>query len=68
MSPAGADIGRELAALLTKLREHERTHPAEAEAITCALVAHLRSWKPESVSPLRLGPPTEPIRDPRAKA
>ena len=66
MSPRGDNLGRRLAALLEDLRDHERQHPAEVEAIAIHLVAHLRSWKPESVTPLGvLGPPTEAIRDPR---
>lgn len=39
--------------------------PAERDAIYAALVADLRARRPESVSPLTLGPPTEAIRDPR---
>jgi hypothetical protein len=39
--------------------------PAERDAVYRALVADLRARRPESVSPLTLGPPTEPIFDPR---
>ncbi len=42
--------------------------PSERDRIYTALVAGLRSRRPESVSPLHLGPPTEPIRDPRGEA
>jgi hypothetical protein len=60
-------IAQRLAADLEDLRELERDHPDEVEAIVSHLVAHLRSWKPESVSPLGTLPaPTVAIRDPRA--
>ena len=60
-------IARRLAADLESLRELDRQHPDEVEAIVCSLVAHLRSWRPESVTPLgTLPPPTEAVRDPRA--
>lgn len=40
--------------------------PAAVDRVLTVTVAHLRSWRPESVTPLGvLGPPTEPIRDPR---
>ena len=40
--------------------------PAEQDAIVGALVADLRARRPAAVAPLgTLGPPTEPIRDPR---
>lgn len=44
----------------------EKLSPADRDTVIAALVADLRSRDPESVSPLRLGPPTEPIRDPRS--
>ncbi len=66
MTPRGTAIGRRLAADLETLGEHARDQPAEADAIVCALVAHLRAWRPESVSPLGTLPaPTESIHDPR---
>jgi hypothetical protein len=41
--------------------------PAEQSAIVGALVADLRARRPIAVAPLGvLGPPTEPIVDPRA--
>lgn len=49
----------------TALAAADRLDPVERDAIYTALVADLRSRQPEAVSPLRLGPPTEPIRDPR---
>ena len=65
MSLDGNVLGQRLAGLLLELREHARRHPDEVEAITCALVAHLRSWRPESVLPMTWGEPTETPRDPR---
>ncbi len=66
MTAAGTDIARRLAVDLEALREHERQQPHEVAAIVAHLVAHLRAWHPESVSPLGvLGPPTERIADPR---
>lgn len=66
MSPRGHQIAQRIAADLEDLREHERQQPAEVEAIVLHLVAHLRSWRPESVSPLGTLPaPTEQIVDPR---
>ncbi len=46
----------------------DKLDPRERDRIFSALVADLRARDPESVSPLRLGPPTEPIRDPRTPA
>ncbi len=67
MTPHATTVGQRLAANLEDLRELERGDPEGAEAIRCALVAHLRSAYPESVSPLGTLPAlTEPIRDPRA--
>lgn len=41
--------------------------PAEQSAIVGSLVADLRARRPIAVAPLGvLGPPTEPIRDPRS--
>lgn len=52
---------------LAELAKLERGAPGEVARIVGLLVAHLRSWRPESVTPLGdLGPPTEPIRDPRS--
>lgn len=65
MTERGTTIARRIAADLEDLRELERNHPHEVEAIVLHLVAHLRSWRPESVSPLgTLPPPTETIREP----
>ncbi len=69
MSPRATTIAQRFAADFEDLRELERDHPAEVEAIVCSLVAHLRSWRPESVSPLGvLPPPGEVIRDPRGES
>jgi putative ubiquitin-RnfH superfamily antitoxin RatB of RatAB toxin-antitoxin module len=43
----------------------DRLDPHERDEIYRALVADLRSRRPENVSPMTLGPPIEPIRDPR---
>lgn len=52
---------------LAELAKLERAMPAAIARVVGLLVAHLRSWKPESVTPLGdLGPPTEAIRDPRS--
>jgi len=58
------------AALIEVLRSALATldtlEPAEQAAIVGALVADLRARRPVAVAPLgALGPPTEPIRDPR---
>lgn len=50
------------------LQRADRLDPAERDAVYAALVSDIRSRRPESVSPLTLGPPTEPIRDPRGGA
>lgn len=44
----------------TALHATERLDPIERDATNRAIVAELRSRRPESVSPLALGPPTEP--------
>ena len=67
------DVARGLAAAtadlrngLAELAELDRYAPDEVAAVVGSLVAHLRSSRPESVSPLGiLPPPTEAIRDPR---
>lgn len=53
--------------LRTALDAADQLDPAERDALYRALVADLRSRRPECVSPLSLGPPTDPaaIRDPR---
>lgn len=64
MTPAGAIIEgfRATFARLDKLEPHER------EEIIRNIVATVRAYAPESVSPLGvLPPPTEPIRDPRLR-
>jgi hypothetical protein len=69
MKPRIAPSGR-AAAIVELLRSTldatDRLDPVERDQIYTALVADLRSRRPESVSPLDLGPPTEPIRDPRS--
>ena len=66
MTKPGNAIAQRFAALLADLREHEKAQPAEADAIVCSLVAHVRAWRPEAVSPLgTLLEPGEAVRDPR---
>ncbi len=66
MTTRGTTIAQRIAADLEDLRELERDHPSEVEAIVSHLIAHVRSWKPESVSPMGTLPrPEQPIRDPR---
>ena len=56
----------DLRTAVAELAALDRYAPDEVAAVVAALVAHLRSWRPESVAPLgTLGPPTEAIRDPR---
>lgn len=72
-APTAAAVGArldqvqlQLRQALAELAELERHAPGQVAAVVAALVGHLRSWRPESVSPLGLlAPPTEPIRDPR---
>lgn len=66
MSPEVLAAAELLRRGLDQLAALERLHPAEVRQVVTALVAHLRSWHPEQVTPLGvLGAPTEPIRDPR---
>lgn len=54
---------------LAELAEAECDAPGEVASVVAIIVAHLRSWHPEAVSPLgALGPPTETIRDPRGES
>jgi hypothetical protein len=50
----------------TALAADDQLDPVERDAIYAVLVADLRSRRPGAVSPMTLGPPTEPIRDPRS--
>ncbi len=55
MTSEGTRIGREIAADLLALAEHSRRQPDEADAIVCAIVAHLQSWRPvQSLTALAL--------------
>lgn len=47
------------------LKSVDTLQPAERDLVYTMLVSDLRARRPESVSPLTLGPPTEPIKDPR---
>jgi hypothetical protein len=59
------------AAILEVLRSTiaaaDKLSSGERDLVFAALVADIRSRNPECVSPLRLGPPSDPaaIRDPR---
>jgi len=62
-------IARRLAVVLEDLRELERQRPDQVAVIVGHLVAHLRSWRPESVAPLgELPEPEGPIADPEDAA
>lgn len=45
-----SQISRDLARIMEDLKMLERDSPNEARSIYMALVAHMRSWKPEIVS------------------
>ena len=61
-----SDLARRQAAILLELGELAKTEPAAVDSFVVALVAHIRAWRPESVSPLGTLPEaTEFIRDPR---
>jgi len=69
MKPRTAPTGRAASIteiLRTTLDAVDRLDADERDGIYRAIVADLRARRPESVSPLTLGPPTEPIRDPRS--
>jgi hypothetical protein len=63
----GLAIAAVLRSAFGTLAELDKTAPGDVDALVAATVAHLRAFRPEAVSPLgALGPPTEPIRDPRS--
>jgi hypothetical protein len=52
--------------IFQRLEHLSKVSPGEADRFMAMVIAHLRAFRPEAVSPLgALGPPTEPIRDPR---
>lgn len=64
-STRGAALVEVFRAALAALANLE---PAEQDAIVGAIVADLRARRPVAVAPLGvLGPPTEPITDPRGR-
>lgn len=66
MGPAAREIAGVLQRALLDLAELDKTEPADVDAIVWMIIAHLRSWRPVSVSPLgTLPPPDEAPRDPR---
>lgn len=70
MTAATRSLAQRLAQLLAEVGELARTEPAAADRLVSALIGHLMSWRPESVSPLgQLPAPTDPgaIRDPRGQ-
>lgn len=59
-------LGNLFRAALERLGEMEKTDGHGVEVLVRAIVGHLRSWKPASVTPLVVLPePDEPVRDPR---
>jgi hypothetical protein len=66
VTAAGQTVVTILRDAFARLAELEKTAPGDVDAIVSIVVAHVRSWRPESISPLgTLPPPTEIIRDPR---
>lgn len=64
MSPAARTIVEHVRHAFAAIDELD---PDEQDLVVGAIVMHLRSWRPESVSPLGvLPPPGEAIRDPRS--
>lgn len=49
ISPRGAQLQRALAMNLLLLAEHEKVAPAEVDTIVVALIAHVRSWRPQAL-------------------
>ena len=66
MTPAGQAVAEVLRDGFEQLAELDKVAPDDVDAIVQMVVAHLRAWRPESVSPLGTLPaPTEDVRDPR---
>ncbi len=61
---AAAEIIRAAFGVLDELRAD---HPAEVARVYEQVIAHVRSSVPASMPLGDLGPPTEPIRDPRGE-
>lgn len=67
MTTRGAALAQLQRQVFDALAELEKTAPADVDALVTSIVSHLRSWRPESVSPLgQLPAPTERISDPRS--
>jgi hypothetical protein len=47
MTERGTQLQRSLALTLKLLAEHDKTQPAEVDAIVVMLVQHVRSWRPQ---------------------
>jgi hypothetical protein len=66
MSSAAAACAELTRALFDRMRELEQRDPHGVAQVVAAMVAHLRSWRPESVAPLGTLPdPEGPATDPR---
>lgn len=65
MTPRAAAIAE---VIRSALDAADRLYPAERDPLYAALVADLRARRPENVSPMTLGAPSDPaaIRDPRS--
>ena len=46
LTPTGTAVLEVVRAVFAQLADLERTAPGDAEAITSAIVNHIRSWKP----------------------
>ncbi len=68
MSPRAAAVREMFRVALVQTAEIAKTDPTAADELVSTLVAHLRSWRPESVSPLGTLPePDGPLVDPRGR-
>lgn len=68
MTPTARTIAEHFRHGFDALDELDKTAPADVDTIVVSIVSHLRSWRPESVSPIgTLLPPKSPIVDPRAE-
>jgi len=66
MSSAAAACAELTRTLFDRMRELEQRDPHGVAQVVAAMVAHLRSWRPESVAPLGTLPdPEGPATDPR---
>lgn len=47
LSPRGRQLAASIARTLEILREHDKTSPAEVDALLASLVQHVRAWRPQ---------------------